>query len=259
MGQSYNPFSLAGKTILVTGASSGIGRVTAIECSRMGATVILSAIPTESDLLQGVLEEMEGDGHVIAPADLRLEDDIRALAIQVGMLDGVVFAAGTLSVKPLAYYSMKNIQDAFSVNTFACMSLTKELVKVKKLKESSSLVFISSVASGSVTAKTLGLYSASKAALDSFSKQCAVELADRKIRSNTINPGIIQTRMVDSVASMMMADPKDVVNSLERMHLLNRFGKPEEVAWMAVYLLCDASRFVTGASLLIDGGLHMNL
>lgn len=250
---------MAGKTILVTGASSGIGRATAIECSKMGAIVILSAISGESDLLQGVLEEMEGDGHVIAPADLRLEDDIRALATQVGMLDGVVFAAGTLSVKPLAYYSMKNIQDAFSVNTFACMSLTKELVKVKKLKESSSLVFISSVASGSVTAKTLGLYSASKAALDSFSKQCAVELADRKIRSNTINPGIIQTRMVDSVASMMMADPKDVVNSLERMHLLNRFGKPEEVAWMAVYLLSDASRFVTGASLFIDGGLHINL
>lgn len=208
MDQSYNPFSLADKTILVTGASSGIGRATAIECSRMGATVILSAIPTESYLLQGVLDEMDGCGHAIVPADLKEEEEIRALAMNVAPLDGVVFAAGTLSVKPLAFYSMKNIQDAFSVNTFACMSLTKELVKAKKLKENGSLVFISSVASGSVTARTLGLYSASKAALDSFSKQSAVELADRKIRSNTINPGIIQTRMVDSVASMMMADQK---------------------------------------------------
>ena len=110
-----------------------------------------------------------------------------------------------------------------------------------------------------MTARALGLYSASKAALDSFSKQCAMELADRKIRSNTINPGIIQTRMVDSVATMMMADPKEVVNSLERMHLLNRFGKPEEVAWMAVYLLSDASSFVTGSSFVIDGGLRFSM
>lgn len=100
MDQSYNPFSLVGKTILVTGASSGIGRATAIECSRMEATVILSAIPEESDMLQDVLEMLEGSGHVIFSADLKSEEEIRALATHVGLLDGAVFAAGTLSVKP---------------------------------------------------------------------------------------------------------------------------------------------------------------
>ena len=255
MGQSYNPFSLAGKTILVTGASSGIGRATAIECAKMGATVILSAIPEESDMLQDVLEALEGNGHAIVLADLKSEDEIRALATHVGMLDGVVFAAGTLSVKPLAYYSMKSIQDAFSVNTFACMSLTKELVKAKMLKENSSLVFISSVASGSVTAKALGLYSASKAALDSFSRQCAVELADRNIRSNTINPGMVRT---DLTANNTIYSIEDVLaTSSEKLSLFKRFGLPEEISWCAVYLLSDASAFVTGASFVIDGGLHL--
>lgn len=257
MVQSNNPFSLAGKTILVTGASSGIGRSTAIEGSKMGARIILSAIPRESDMLQSVRNELEKGEHVIIPVDLRNESESRNLATDVPPLDGVVFAAGTLLPRPLAYYSMKNIQDAFSVNTFANMSLTKELVRAKKLNVGCSLVFISSIASHWVTAPTLDLYSASKAALDSFSKQCAVELADRRIRANTINPGIIQTGMVDSFASMMMNNPEEMIGSFERMCLLQRLGNPEEVAWMAVYLLSDASSFVTGSSFVIDGGLSI--
>lgn len=117
MGQSYNPFSLAGKTILVTGASSGIGRATDIECSKMGARIMLSAIPGECDMLQSVRYELEVGEHVIIPVDLRNESEIRNLATDVPPLDGVVFAAGTLFPRPLAYYSMKNISDASSFVT----------------------------------------------------------------------------------------------------------------------------------------------
>lgn len=252
-----NPFSLSGKTILVTGASSGIGRATAVECAKMGAKVILSAIPSELETLQEVLAEIQGSGHKIIAADLKEENEIHTLAHDIKPLDGLVFAAGILSIKPIAYFNKENILDAFSVNTYANMLLVRELIRANKLRENCSMVFISSIASNWVTTSALCLYASSKAALDSFSKQCALELANRKIRSNTINPGIIRTRMVDSLAGEILKDPEEVTKTLKKNNLMNRLGKPEEVAWMAIYLLSDASSYVTGANFVIDGGLSI--
>lgn len=245
MGQSYNPFSLAGKTILVTGASSGIGRATAIECSKMGARVILSA--RNEDRLNETLSLMGGGGHLIIPADLAQEQEIKKLVEFVPNVNGMVNAVGKLCDKPIKYYSSLAVEDTFRVNTFSSIYLTREMLKMDKLCSGASLIFISSIASYLHPTIGNGIYCATKASSEAFSRQCAIELHNQKIRANTINPGIIETPMINSYMENPFFDKE----------LLNFMGKPEDVARLAVYLLSDASSFVTGSSFIIDGGLSL--
>lgn len=250
----YNPFSLEGKTILVTGASSGIGRATAIECSKMGATVILSA--RNQAKLNETLSLMDGEGHSIVKAELSDEDDIRNLAKNCPLLNGIVSVAGVTCLKPLKYYSKSAVEDVFAVNTFAGMYLIRELLREKKISNNASLVFISSIGSTFSTSNANGIYNASKAAIDAFSRQCALELAGKSIRANTINPGLVPTDLtanntIYSAEAIMASNP-------DKISLLKRFGLPEEIAWSAVYLLSDAAAFITGSSIVIDGGYHIN-
>lgn len=251
----YNPFSLEGKTILVTGASSGIGRVTAIECSRMGATAILSARNVEK--LNETLSMMEGEGHIVLPADLSKEEDICKLARTVPKLNGVASIAGFCCLKPLKFYSKSAVEDIFSINTFASMYLIRELLRCKVLSIGASLVFISSISSTFAPANANGIYAASKAAIDAFSRQCALELASKGIRSNTICPGLVNT---DLLANNSLYSEEDIEysNILSRVSLFSRLGEPKEVALSAVFLLSDASSFITGSSIVIDGGYHIN-
>lgn len=243
----YNPFSLEGKTILVTGASSGIGRAVAIECSKMGAIVFLSA--RNDARLRETLDALEGDGHQIIVADLTDEEAIKALVEQVPQLDGVVCAAGISMLKPIQVLSEKDIQTIFATNYSAPVLLTKTLVKKRKLNNEASLVYISSVSGNGNTATALSLYGSSKSALNSFAKYAALELSGKKIRCNTICPGRIETNLLQNQTMSAEDLEKDIAK-----YPLHRYGKPEEVAQTAVYLLSDATKWITGTSITIDGG-----
>lgn len=243
----YNPFSLEGKTILVTGASSGIGRAVAIECSKMGAVVFLSA--RNDARLRETLDAMEGNGHQIIVADLTDEEAIKDLVEQVPQLDGVVCAAGISMLKPIQVLSEKDIQTIFATNYSAPVLLTKTLVKKRKLNNEASLVYISSVSGNGNTATALSLYGSSKSALNSFAKYAAMELSGKKIRCNTICPGRIETNLLQNQTMSAEDLEKDIAK-----YPLHRYGKPEEVAQTAVYLLSDATKWITGTSITIDGG-----
>lgn len=249
---NYNPFTLEGKTILVTGASSGIGRATAVECSKMGATVVLTA--RNEERLQETLSMMEGEGHTVISADLTDEEQIMELAKDVPQLDGVFCCAGKLNLKAIKFYSSKVVQDMFGANTFSAVYLIRDLLKKKKISEGASLVFMSSVASERIPSTANGIYSACKAAIEAFSRQCAKELQHRMVRSNAITPAMVDTPFLRE----MILNGQNAREVEERFYLGKRYCKPEEVALMAVYLLSDASSFVTGTTMVIDGGRHLN-
>lgn len=244
----YNPYSLEGKTILVTGASSGIGRATAIECAMLGASVVLTG--RNVSRLEETLRMMcDVEKHLIIPADLSDEAQLEALVEQVPNIDGLVNNAGISNTKPIGFIKPTDLEQTFATNAFAPIMLTKVLLKKKKLNNGASIVFVSSAASINPDLAN-SVYSATKAAISSFSRSCAKELAAKQIRSNSVHPGMVETELV-----------KNLVFSEEEMetdkarYLLKRYGKPEEVAWAIIYLLSDASAWVTGTQLVIDGGV----
>lgn len=243
----YNPFTLEGRTILVTGASSGIGRAVAIECSKMGAVVFLSA--RNEARLRETLDALEGDRHQYIVADLTDEEAIKTLVEQLPQLDGVVCAAGISMLKPIQVLSEKDIQTIFATNYTAPVLLTKTLVKKRKLNNEASLVYISSVSGNGNTATALSLYGSSKSALNSFAKYAALEFSGKKIRCNTICPGRVETSLLQNQTMSAEYIEKDIAK-----YPLRRYGKPEEVAQAVVYLLSDATKWITGTSITIDGG-----
>lgn len=245
----YNPFSLAGKTILITGASSGIGRETAIECSRMGAKVIITA--RNAERLQQTFVQLEGDGHQQIIADLIKQEDLDKLIDQVASLDGLVNNAGIAFTKPIPFINHDDIEKVFEINTFSPILLTKQIVKKRKLNAGASVVIMSSIASIHCTPGN-SIYGTSKAAIKSFSEFCALEVASKEIRVNSILPGWVKTEMTQDTAF------SEEELELERnRYPLKRYAEPKEVAWAVVYLLSDASKWVTGTQLVIDGGIHL--
>lgn len=247
----YNPFSLRGKTILVTGASSGIGRAVAIECSKMGAVVFFTARNTER--LCETLTQMEGTGHQWIAADLTKEEEMTALVEQLPQLDGVVFAAGISGLKPIQVLASEDIQSVFNTNYTAPVLLTKSLAKKRKLASEASLVYIASISGNGNIATALSVYGSSKSALSSFAKYAALELSGKMIRCNVICPGRIETNLLQNQTMSAEDIEKDIAK-----YPLHRYGKPEEVAQAAVYLLSDAAKWVTGTSITIDGGRTLN-
>ena len=243
---SYNPFSLEGKTILVTGASSGIGRATAIECSRMGAKVIITG--RNEQRLQETYEQLEGGGHQQVIADLSRKEDIVRLVDTIGNIDGLVNNAGVGRSKPVNFIRQEDLDFVYQTNVFAVISLTRNLLKKKKVNRGGSLVFTSSIAAF-LNEPGNAIYSSSKAAVASFMRSCAKELGTRQIRSNAVHPGMVETKMIQGAAYSKEDMEKD-----KEKYVLGRYGHPEEVAYAIVYLLSDTSRWVTGTSLVIDGG-----
>lgn len=243
----YNPYTLEGKTILVTGASSGIGRSTAIECAKMGAKVVITGRNEERLLL--TYDQLEGDGHQYKVADLSNIADIDALADQMPLLDGLVNNAGISNTKPIGFIKSEDLERLFGTNTFAPMMLTKSLLKKKKLNNYASIVFVSSAASINPDVAN-SIYSATKAAVASFSRSCAKELANKQIRSNSVHPGMVQTEMVQN----LVFDEEELAKDMAR-YPLKRYGKPEDIAWAIIYLLSDAASWVTGTQMLVDGGV----
>ena len=245
MTQPYNPFALNGKVILVTGASSGIGRQTCIEASRMGATLVLSG--RKEVELNKTLSMLEGEGHQIIQANLTKDEDVARLVANLPELDGFVCNAGVSKRVPIKFLKRQDLYEVFETNLFAGMLLTKAVLKAKKIRNGGSIVFTSSKAAHQSTPGN-SIYATSKAAIDSFARGCALELAP-KIRANAILPGMVDTPLIHNGT----LSEEDIQKDQER-YLMKRYGTPEEIAWAIIYLLSDASGWITGSSFVVDGG-----
>lgn len=247
-----NIVDLTGKKILITGASSGMGRETAILCSQLGARIILVA--RRKDKLEDVISELEGTGHKYYSFDLSRTDEIESLIKIVisdnGSLDGFVHSAGIGSTRPLKLLKPTALNEVMSVNFYSFIEIVRCITKRKCFNEGMSIVGISSIASKQGN-QSKTAYSASKAAMDAAVRCLAKELAGRKIRLNTVNPAWIKTDIYEQFLANG-GDSEDVKNILARQYL--GVGEPIDVANMVVYLLSDASKLITGSNVIIDGG-----
>lgn len=242
-----NPFSLDGKTILITGASSGIGKAAAIECSRFGARVIVTA--RNEERLCDTMSKLEGEGHEMFVCDLNDSDAIMKMVSSLPEIHGLVNNAGFTKASPIAFLKEDDVKQVLSTNTIAPIMILKLLLKKKKLKAGTSVVFTSSVAGLGHTVVGNGMYTASKGALSAFVSVAALELAQKNIRVNAVCPGMVETNILSAGTITEEQVEKDKQN-----YPLKRYGKPEDVAYAMIYLLSDASSWVTGTNLVIDGG-----
>ncbi len=248
----YNPFSLDGKRVLVTGASSGIGRAVAVECSRMGASLVITG--RNAERLDETLRTLQGEGHVKVEADLTSPEGVeKVVAALPDSLDGVVHCAGIALPKPFRFYSSDEIKKVMGINFDAPALLTGELLRGKAIAKNGSLVFISSINGPVVSTVGNSVYSASKGALSGLVKGLALEMAPRGVRVNSILPGMVDTPILSPNGEISQ---EQLVEEAAK-YPLGRYGKPEEVAWAVIYLLSDASRWVTGTNMVIDGGFTM--
>lgn len=249
-----NPFSLRGKTILITGASSGIGRSTAVACADMGARVVLSG--RNIDALEEVLALMEqpesGDSHQIIPGDLTTEGILEDLADRSPLLDGFVCNAGVGGLLPVQSITRKEVERITNLDLFVPMLLLRQLLRKKKFRREASVVFTSSAAGIYRVTPGNGIYAAAKSGMDAYMRTAAIELAPKGIRVNSVNPGMVETHFING--EMFTTEQKETEM---RNYPLGRFAKPEEVAWGIVFLLSDAASFITGTALKIDGGMTL--
>lgn len=240
-----NPFTLVGKTILVTGASAGIGRGIAIACAGMGAQVILTARNIER--LQETLTQLEGEGHTYIAADLTNEAERIALVEQLPILDGIVQCAGVGNRVPCKMLVQEDLDRVMKPNTEAPMLLQSLLLSEKKIKKQASVVFIASAAA-TMPVTGNAVYSASKAALVAYAKCLAQELAPRQIRVNSISPTMVWTDLA------LVGATVEQLQEAQLSYPLKRYGQPKDIANLAVYLLSDASAWMTGSNIEITGG-----
>ena len=244
-------FSLKGKTILITGASSGIGRACAIECSKAGATIL--SFGRDEERLEETISSLEGDGKAFS-VDLTNTDEVdrvmKSLENDGITIDGVIHSAGISTTLPLRMITPDKIQPLFDVNVSSAIYLSKWVTRKKLVPENgSSIVFLSSVM-GSVGEAGKTIYSITKGAVLAASRSMAVELASKNVRVNCISPGVVETPMTDDA---VYSRNEEARKKIENLHPLG-LGKPEDVANAAIYLLSDASRWVTGTNLFVDGG-----
>lgn len=250
MEANYNPFSLASKTVLITGASSGIGRETALECARMGASVVITG--RDKDRLDETLQLIESDDKTAIIADLTVADDVERLIEALPSLDGAVLCAGNSMTLPLQFGTRDKFDDMFDINFFAPVELLRLLYKKKRLNKGASVVLIASIGGTHSFMPGNGIYGASKAALNSVMKYAAREFASRRIRVNSICPGMVDTPLIHrgTITEEQLAEDA-------KRYPLGRYGKPSDIAHGAVYLLGDASSWLTGHDLVIDGGFSI--
>lgn len=247
---TYNPFSLEGKTILVTGASSGIGRAAAIECSKMGAKVIITA--RNKERLSSTLNALDGDGHQMIICDLSHEEFIDEMVSDLPEIQGLISNAGYTKIMPVQFISSDDINNIFQVNTVAPMLLLQKLLKKKKIKKGASVVFTSSMAGQGCCSVGNSIYTASKGAISAFIRCVALELAPKNIRVNAVCPAMVDTGILESGTVSQDQLEADIKN-----YPLGRYAKPVDIALAMIYLLSDASSWITGDNIVIDGGLTL--
>jgi NAD(P)-dependent dehydrogenase (short-subunit alcohol dehydrogenase family) len=244
------PFSLDNKTILITGASSGIGKQVAIACSKMGAKVVITG--RNAERLNETFTLLNGEGHTQFACDLMDEEKRDAFIDSCSSIDGFVHSAGIVVPVPVKFIAEKHVRQSLGINFESAMFIVARLLKNKKLNTGASLIFFSSI---SVTLPYPGgsLYSASKAAIEAYSKNLALEVSMRKMRSNCIKPAMVSTPLYEETkAQVMYRDAADY----EKKYPLG-IGTSDDIANATIYLLSDASRWVTGTDLIIDGGFSI--
>jgi NAD(P)-dependent dehydrogenase (short-subunit alcohol dehydrogenase family) len=244
----FNPFSLSGKTILVTGASSGIGRGIAVTCSKMGATVILNG--RNQIKLEETLALLDEGEHKIFVADLTNRESVAKMMEELPALDGVVHCAGVGQRVLCKVATEKDVDSVMDANFKAPVLLQTEILNNKKIKKGASIVFIASMAIWSPSVGN-AFYSASKGAIASYANCLALELAQRKIRVNCISPAMVWTDLI-----YQEGVEEEQLKEDESKYPLKRYGQPEDIANLAVYMLSDASTWMTGSNVKISGGAN---
>jgi len=246
----YNPFTLEGKTILVTGAGGGIGRATAIACSKMGATLVVTDINAETLAETLSLLETEGDrNHLMFTADLTNDEALDKMVAEMPQLDGIVCNAGISKVLPIQFLNTEDMNRIMAINAFAPMYMTQRLYKKKRINKGGSIVYTVSISGVSMVSMGGVMYAVSKSALDAFMRNAALEFAARNIRVNSVNPSRVKTGLIQN----SVYSEEEVAKDLQT-YPLKRYAEPEEIANCIVFLLSDAASYITGHALIVDGG-----
>ena len=251
--ENYNPFTLAGKSILIIGASSGIGRATAIECSKLGATVIVVGRNAErlNDTLNNLLIEND-KAHKAIVGDILIPKDVNTIIESIPKLDGVLFSAGKGLTLPIQFSTRDKFDEVFNVNFFSQVELLRLIYKKKLVNKEASIVLMASLGGTHIFSGGNGIYGASKAALNSIMRFCAKEFAPRKVRVNSICPGMVDTPLIHRGTVSEEQLHEDMLR-----YPLKRYGLPEDIAHLAAFLLGDASSWITGQEFIIDGGVSI--
>jgi len=244
--EQFNPFSLQGKQILVTGASSGIGKGIAIACSKMGASIVVNG--RNEQRLAETVSELSGENHMMLSADLCKEDSVRVMVAKLPKLDGIVHCAGIGQRILCKQLQSNDVENVMEVNFKAPVMLQTEILKQKKINKNASIVFLTSIAAESPSIGN-AIYSASKSALISYSNCLAIEVAPRKIRVNCISPAMVWTDLI-----LQGGVDEETLKEDELKYPLKRYGKPEDIANLAIYLLSEASSWMTASNVKITGG-----
>ena len=248
-----NPFSLTDQRILVTGATSGLGNAIALSCARMGAEVL--GVGRDEERLQGTQRELEAISsrpHRTTRADLTRAEDREALVAALGgPIHGVVHSAGISRLSPVRMMTEQHLREVQAINVDAPMLLTQALLKRNLVAPDGSIVFIASIAAH-IGVPGVAAYSGTKAALIAMMRCLAMEVVKRRIRANCLSPALVDTPLLDATATMVgsMED--------ERKNYPLGFGKPDDVANATVFLLSGASRWITGTTIVMDGGLTVS-
>lgn len=246
-----NPMDLSGKTVLVTGASSGIGRETCRWLGELGARVVLVA--RNRDRLAEVAAELAAAQHRIEPFDLTRSEEIpqwlEGIVKAVGPLDGVVHSAGVTHMQGIRDWNLADTEKVMRINLYPCFALAKGFRRRNCHRPRASLVFVSSIA-GLRGQPSLGIYSAAKAAVMGLTRSLALELIRDGVRVNCVAPALVQTEMADGLLGHMTAEQ---VADVARDHPLG-WGEPRDVANGIAFLLADSSKWITGTTLVADGG-----
>lgn len=246
----YNPFTLEGKTILVTGAGGGIGRATAIACSKMGATLVVTDINAET--LAETLSLLESEGerkHLMFTADLTNDEALDKMVAEMPQLDGIVCNAGISKVLPIQFLNAEDMNRIMAINAFSPMYMTQRLYKKKRINKGGSIVYTVSISGVSMVSMGGVMYAVSKNALDAFMRNAALEFAARNIRVNSVNPSRVKTGLIQNSVYSEEEVAKDLLT-----YPLKRYAEPEEIANCIVFLLSDAASYITGHALVVDGG-----
>ena len=244
----YNPFTIENKTILVLGASSGIGRATAITCAKMGAIVI--AVGRDHLRLQDTLNAMDQpEKHHTFILDLLDDTTWNTMLSALPMIDGVACCAGVANMNPFTFISREEIDKVFNTNCFGPILLVQKLIKNKKINKGGSIVFVASVDGPKVVHAGNSVYSSSKSALVGMARNMAIDLAGKKIRTNCVLPGTTDTPMIRTANVT-----EDMLHETAKLFPLKRFANPEDVANAIIYLLSDGSSYITGSEIVVDGG-----
>lgn len=250
---NYNPFNLNGKIIIVTGASSGIGRQCAIQCSLMGASVILlgRSVDRLKDAQKALANRVDSTFYSVDLTNYnRVEEVLGEINLKYGMVDGLVNAAGISTTLPLKVITTEKLNKYYEVNVVSAINLTRIVTRKKFISmKGGSIIFISSVM-GVVGEVGKTLYGLTKGAIIAGVKSLALELAARKIRVNCISPGVVETSMSQKA---VYSQNEKSLNRVKSLHPLG-LGLPEDVANACVFLLSDASRWISGINLIVDGG-----